>query len=61
MTLFDVLLVVFLIALIVDQLKVVNEVFQLVLNIICVDVSAPNDLRVGTIFSSCHVVEQGCV
>ena len=61
MTLLDVLLIVLLIALVVDNLKVVNEVFELVLDIICVDVSSPNDLGVGTVFSACHVVKQGSV
>ena len=57
----DVLLVTFVITILVDLLKVVNEVFQLHLDIICVDVCPPDYLSVRTILSTCHVVQQGSV
>ena len=57
----DVLLVTFVITILVDLLKVVNEVFQLHLDIICVDVCPPDYLSVRTILSTCHVIQQGSV
>ena len=57
----DVLLVIFVVIVLSDFLKVVNEVFQLHLDIICVDVCPPDYLSVRTILSTCHVVQQGSV
>ena len=51
-------LVVILVIIVQNLLKVADKVLQLHLDIVCVDVCPPNDLSVGTVFSTSHVIQK---